>query len=551
VDFKGLTAISNNKAEHYPIAPQLHRNDAIKPAQCKPCLPRLFLPNFFLPNFFLTYSKRMKSIVVLGTSSSAGKSTITMALCRLLYRQGKRVSPFKAVSISGDLYRTENGKLISYVQALQAWAAGANPSLNTAPILLSCPDASTDVEAWIAGESVGRMDLIDVYEQHQAPMWEVIQNCLDRLQHQFDVLVCEGLGSPVEIGLGISELANLKVARYLDAEIVLVVDGGRGGALAHLVGTIEMMAEADRKRICGIIINRFLGSRRVLQEGITWLRDQVKVPHIMVVPELSDQFKSQAVKPLNITRYAPVKRISDIRISVILLPHTRGFADFDPLEAEPNVSVKYVQPDQPLGYPDAVILPGTRKTIADLLTLRETGLAAEIQEYVSSGGTVLGILGGYHLLGETIADPEGVEGTEGRYDGIGILPIKSVIRDKQIGRQRSVMSQYPQAGLQVTGYEKHQARIQATQPDTIRLLFDEPSIGLVDQTDSVWGVNLHGIFDHGPWRRIWINRLRQQRGLKALPTGISNYRDQREACLNDLADEVAAHLNLEMLLSKD
>jgi adenosylcobyric acid synthase len=195
-----------------------------------------------------------------------------------------------------------------------------------------------------------------------------------------------------------------------------------------------------------------------------------------------------------------------------------------------------------------VIIPGSKTTIADLIVLHQTGMADTLKDYVASGGTVLGICGGFQMLGQLVADPEGIEGQEGRSEGLGFLPTKTVMTPQRVARQRQVTSNYPQPGLPVTGYEIHQGRTRITELDGTLPLFDDPTLGVVDSGQFVWGTYLHGIFDNGPWRRAWLNRLRQQRGLHSLPTGISNYREQREAMLDALADKVEAYIDLTPIL---
>jgi adenosylcobyric acid synthase len=242
---------------------------------------------------------------------------------------------------------------------------------------------------------------------------------------------------------------------------------------------------------------------------------------------------------------------------VIRLPRISNFTDFDPLEAEPSVTVKYLTPNQSLGYPDAVIIPGTKTTIADLLILQKTGMAAEIQKYAAAGGTVLGICGGFQILGHSLTDSDGIEGQAGQYQGLELLPIRTWIGGNKVARQRLVTSNYPYVGLPVAGYEIHQgrSRLLETTPDAknsgYKPLFDDPGLGIVQVNQSIWGTYLHGLFDNGPWRRSWLNYLRNQRGLTSLPTGISNYREQREAILNSLADAVESHLDLSKVLDRD
>jgi adenosylcobyric acid synthase len=488
----------------------------------------------------------MKSIVVLGTSSNVGKSTITMVICRLLYRQQLRVTPFKAHNLSRSAYLTESGHRIPYAQALQAWAAGQQPSLTIAPIWLEPCDGIT-VKATIGGQSIGQIALIDFFERHREKNWDLLKSCLSQLKAQYDILVCEGSGNPVDVSLENGDLANLQVARYLDANAILVIDGGRGGGIPHAIGTLELMNPDDRQRIKGLIVNKFDGSPELLRQGLKWFEERTQIPTLGVIPRQTALFDRLASITRIDQRPSSGRDNNTLTIVVIRLPHTSSFADFDPLETEPTVTVKYLEPGDTLGYPDAVILPGSRATITDLQVLQQSGMAQQICDYVAAGGTALGILGGYHMLGETISDPEGLEGIDGRHNALGILAVKTVIISKRIARQRSSVSIHPQAGLQVSGYEFHQTRTQVTDTTAVKAIFDETGLGTIDRYDAVWGINLHGIFDNGPWRRTWLNRLRQQRGFKALPTGIGNHRVQREEAINLITDELAKSLDLSTL----
>jgi adenosylcobyric acid synthase len=290
-----------------------------------------------------------------------------------------------------------------------------------------------------------------------------------------------------------------------------------------------------------------------LDSGITWLEERTGIPVVGVIPWMEELFPAEDSLDL-LDRISRKKPSSELNIAVIRLPRISNFTDFDPLEAEPSVTIKYLMPNQPLGHPDAVIIPGTKTTIADLLVLQKSGMAEEIQSYAAAGGTVLGICGGFQMLGKIIADPEGVEGQEGRYQGLDLLPLKTVITGSKVARQRLVSSNYPQVGLPVTGYEIHQGRSRliesegGEQQSSYKPLFDDAGLGIVDISQSIWGSYLHGLFDNGPWRRAWLNHLRQQRGLPSLPTGVPNYREQREAVLNSLADIVEAHLDLSPVL---
>ena len=488
--------------------------------------------------------------MVVGTTSHAGKSLISTAICRILSRRGWRVAPFKGQNMALNAYVTANGGEIGYAQAVQAWAAGVVPWVEMNPILLK-PQGDMTSQVIIKGRPVGRVTAKDYYEQYFELGWRTIEESLQHLSTEFDLLVCEGAGSPAEINLKHRDLSNMRIAKHLRAPTLLVVDIERGGAFAHVVGTLELLDPEERALIRGVVINKFRGQRSILEPGIKWLEERTGIPVVGVIPWMEQVFPAEDSLDLLERRYK--KAFSEINIAVIRLPRISNFTDFDPLEAEPSVSVRYLSPKHELGHPDAVILPGTKTTIADLILMQKTGMAEAIQNYAAAGGTVLGICGGFQMMGQMIADPEGIEGQAGRYQGLNLLPIKTVITGQKIARQRQVTSSYPQEGLPVTGFEIHQGRsraeLQTTQPQSFYPLFDDANLGLVDNCQSIWGTYLHGIFDNGPWRRAWLNRLRQQRGIKSLPTGVANYREQRENLLDSLAVQVERHLDLTPFIS--
>jgi adenosylcobyric acid synthase len=489
--------------------------------------------------------------MVVGTTSHAGKSFLTAALCRILARHGWRVAPFKGQNMALNAYVTSTGGEIGYAQAVQAWAAGVVPRIEMNPILLK-PQGDMTSQVIIKGKSVGTVKAADYYEQYFDMGWEVVRESLYRLSLEFDLIICEGAGSPAEINLKHRDLTNMRVAKHLNAPTILVVDIDRGGAFAHVVGTLELLDPSERALVKGIVINKFRGYKELLTSGIEWLEQKTGIPVLGVIPMSDRLLPAEDSLDLLEKRYRNDPK--DIQLSVIRLPRIANFTDFEPLEAEPSVSVKYVGLQEDLGYPDAVILPGTKTTIADLLAMEKTGMAQQIKDYAAAGGTILGICGGFQILGQKIIDPEGFEGQEGEYNGLGLLPTTTVFTANKVARQRQVISQYPQAGLPVDGYEIHQGRsrldrkIKDVEKDYLPI-FDDAGLGLVDKTQAVWGCYLHGLFDNGPWRRSWINQLRKQRGMSSLATGISNYREQRESALNALADLVESNLDLKSILS--
>ncbi|MCU0546958.1 MAG: cobyric acid synthase CobQ [Oscillatoriaceae cyanobacterium Prado104] len=487
----------------------------------------------------------MKAIMVVGTTSHAGKSLLVAALCRIFARRNWRVAPFKGQNMALNSYVTAAGGEIGYAQALQAWAAGVAPWVEMNPILLK-PQGDMTSQVILKGKAVGTTRAAQYYEQYFDVGWQVIKESLEFLSHEFDLLVCEGAGSPAEINLKHRDLTNMRVAKYLNARTLLVVDIDRGGAFAHVVGTLELLEPEERALIKGVIINKFRGQRSILEPGIEWLEKRTGIPVIGVIPWIDEVFPAE--DSLDLLDRRSRNSQTDLNIAVIRLPRISNFTDFDPLESETTVTVRYVGPKDSLGHPDAVILPGSKTTISDLQVLRQTGMAKTIQNYLIAGGTVMGVCAGFQMLGESISDREGLEGEKGEFQGLGLLPLKTSIAPHKIARQRLVSSNYPQPGLPVAGYEIHQGRTQMLESDSIQPLFDDATLGMVNKTQSIWGTYLHGIFDNGAWRRAWLNHLRQQRGLRALPTGIPNYREHREALLESLADTVERHLDLKQIL---
>ena len=498
----------------------------------------------------------MKAIMVVGTTSHAGKSFLTSALCRILCRQGWRVTPFKGQNMSLNAYVTPGGGEIGHAQAVQAWSASVAPRIEMNPILLK-PQGDQTSQVIIGGRPVGNVSAADYYDQYFDVSWQVIQKSLQKLGDEFDLIVCEGAGSPAEVNLKHRDLTNMRVATHLNAPTILVVDIDRGGAFAHVIGTLELLEPEERNLVKGIVINKFRGQRSLLQSGIDWLEERTGIPVIGVIPWLDQLFPAEdSLSLMESNSSSSTNSQADLTVAVIRLPRISNFTDFDPLEAEPTVNLKYVGLREQLGYPDAVIIPGSKTSIADLLDLQRSGMGEALQEYATAGGTILGICGGFQIMGQMLADPEGVEGHEGRFKGLGLVPLKTVITKQKIARQRLVTSNYPQMGLPVAGYEIHQGRSQLVRPELqegeeppYKPVFDDMNLGIVDSTLSIWGTYLHGIFDNGPWRRTWLNRLRKQRGLGSLPTGIANYREQREVLLDSLADVVEAYIDLAPIMA--
>jgi len=493
----------------------------------------------------------MKGIMVVGATSGAGKSLMCSAICRILARRGWRVAPFKGQNMALNAYVTPNGGEIGYAQAVQAWAAKIVPRVEMNPILLK-PQGNMTSQVIIKGRAIGTTTASKYYEQYFDTGWSAISQSLSRLSVEFDLVVCEGAGSPAEINLKHRDLTNMRVAKHLKAPTLLVVDIDRGGAFAHVVGTLELLEPDEKELIKGVIINKFRGDKSLLDPGIEWLEQRTNIPVVGVIPWIDRIFPAE--DSLDLLERNSRKPNRELRIVVIRIPRISNFTDFDPLEAEPTVSVEYADLQDNLGHPDAVILPGSKTSIADLIALEKSGMAQKLQDYAAAGGTIIGICGGFQMLGQRLCDPEGLEGDEGYYPGLNLLPLNTILTAKKITRQRQVTSLYPQVGLPVFGYEIHQGRTlivksqNSPTPSICNPIFDDPNLGVVNDSRSIWGCYLHGLFDNGPWRRTWLNQLRHQRGLSSLPTGVPDYRQQRESMLDSIADLVEAHLDLKPVL---
>ncbi|MDG2992270.1 cobyric acid synthase CobQ [Candidatus Synechococcus calcipolaris G9] len=487
----------------------------------------------------------MNALMVVGTTSHAGKSLIAAVLCRLLARRGLRVTPFKGQNMALNAYVTASGGEMGYAQAVQAWAAGIEPETLMNPILLK-PQGDMTSQVIFNGQAVGCTQAADYYRDYFEPGWATIQRSLELLGERFDWVVCEGAGSPAEINLKHRDLTNMRLARHLQATTLLVADIDRGGVFAHIVGTLELLEPEERALIKGIVINKFRGQRSLLESGITWLEERTGIPVLGVIPWLEIQLPAE--DSLDLFDRRPRSQRADLTIAVIRLRRIANFTDFDPLAAEPTVNLHYLYPHETLGAVDAVIIPGTKTTIPDLLELQTSGMAAQLQAYGAAGGTIMGICGGMQLLGTQICDRQGLEGQPGTYAGLGLLPLETTITATKLTRQRQGIAQAPIPGQPIQGYEIHQGQTQYHFNEDFCPLFVEEHLGIVNSRQTLWGSYLHGLFENGTWRRQWLNHLRQKRNLPPLTCDIQDYEYQRLAHLDGITDAIAPHLNLDRLL---
>jgi adenosylcobyric acid synthase len=497
--------------------------------------------------------------MVLGTSSGAGKSLMTAALCRVLRRRGETPLPFKGQNMSNNAWVDQAGGEMAYSQALQAWAAGREPACAMNPVLLK-PQGDSTSEVIHLGQSVGHCRAEHYYRDWFRPGWAAIRQGLSQLQaaHPQGRLVLEGAGSPVEVNLQPRDLTNLRLAQFLRANCLLVADIERGGVFAQLVGTLALLRPVERPLIKGLLINRFRGRRELFDEGRRWLEDHTGIPVLGVMPWLEELFPPE--DSLDLLERRGRKAGAELEIAVLRLPSLSNFSDLDPLEAEPSVQLRWLQPGQPLGRPDAVIVPGSKQTLRDLASLQRSGLAQELQGYAAGGGQVFGICGGLQMLGRELLDPGGLEGgAANSLRGLDLLPLRTVFAGDKALRQRRSQALWPGAeasgATELEGFELHRGITTCLldpQPTGVAPLASDADLGwwrpYGDQGGLVAGTYLHGVFEAGAWRRRWLNQLRQRKGLAPLPERQPHHSRQREALLDRLADAFEAHVNLTPLL---
>jgi adenosylcobyric acid synthase len=475
------------------------------------------------------------ALLVAGTTSDAGKTVITAGLVRWMRRQGVSVAPFKAQNMSLNSFVTADGAEIGRAQALQAWAAGVEPDARMNPVLLK-PGAN-GCQIVVLGQPIGEVDPGE-YAEHADRLLDVALDSLAQLRRDFDVIICEGAGSPAEINLRDTDIANMGLARAVGLPVVLVTDIDRGGAFAALYGTVSLLAPEDQHLIAGFVINKFRGDRAMLEPGLGMLRRLTGRPVLGVLP-WADGLWLDAEDSLSLRTPRPPAGLplgpDVLRVSVIRLPRISNFTDADALAAEPGVLVRLADSPAELADADLVILPGTRATVADLGWLRERGLADAIVARARAGRPVLGICGGYQMLAASICDD--VESGAGRVSGLGLLPASVTFgEEKRLGRPAGTAY-----GAPVTGYEIHHGIA------TIEGISGEPFLDGC-RSGTVWGTSWHGTLENDEFRRAFLTEVAELAGcdFKAAPD--TCFSDIRHGVLERLADLVAEHLDTAALV---
>ncbi len=431
-----------------------------------------------------------KCIMVQGTMSGAGKSLLCAALCRIFRQDGYRVAPFKSQNMALNSYITRDGLEMGRAQVMQAEAAGIEPDVRMNPILLK-PSSDTGSQVIVCGKVRGQMSASDYFRYKKQLIPELIE-AYRSLAQEYDMIVIEGAGSPAEINLKQDDIVNMGLAKRVNAPVLLVGDIDRGGVFAQLYGTVALLEPDERERIQGLVINKFRGDRAILAPGLTMLEEKTGLPVVGVVPYVCVDVDDEDSLSPRLDRTGTVKPVD---IAVIRLPRISNFTDFTPLEVHPMLGVRYVKHTAELGQPDLVILPGTKSTMDDLLWMRQNGLEAAICKLASAGTPVLGVCGGYQMLGEMLADPEHTEGTRDVVHGMGLLPVRTTFcARKTRTRVQAVVQTGALTGVRLDGYEIHMGETEADGA-AFCVLSNGTRDGCVQ--GEVFGTYLHGLFDTG------------------------------------------------------
>jgi len=490
-----------------------------------------------------------RKIMIQGTGSNVGKSVITAALCSYFRQEGFRVAPFKSQNMSNNSFVTASGGEIGRAQAFQAQVCGIEPTVEMNPILLK-PSSETGAQVVVLGKSVSVMTARE-YHQFQRQLIGLIRESLDKVSSQYDILVIEGAGSPAEINLRRFDIANMAVAQMAGAPVVLVGDINFGGVFASLVGTLELLTPEERSFVRGLLINKFRGDISLLKEGVDLLETKTGKKILGVLPFIDDLQVAEEDSILewkwkSSRRAEPEK----LNIHVIHYPHISNSTDFDSLENETDVSLRFVtRVSDSESLPDALILPGSKSTMSDLAYMRSSGFDRYIVRCVDARIPIVGVCGGYQMLGRELLDPHGAESTLSRAEGLGLLNLVTCFeREKKTVQVRALDVTTRQ---QIAGYEIHMGRTSG--PDTARPVFriseglgsnSERFDGARSEDGLVWGTYIHGVFDAPLFRRDFLNALRKRRGWPALDFAKTrSFAEQSDA----LADLIRQNVDLTAL----
>ncbi|MCF8057624.1 MAG: cobyric acid synthase [Desulfocapsa sp.] len=486
--------------------------------------------------------KKTPAIMFQGTSSNAGKSVLTTALCRILLQDGVRVAPFKAQNMSLNSFVTMDGLEMGRAQVVQAQAARLDPDVRMNPILLK-PSSDTGSQIIVRGKPIANMEVME-YGNYKKMAMEVACSSYDELAADFQVVVLEGAGSPGEVNLKRQDIVNMRMARYAESPVILVGDIDRGGVYASFVGTMEVLNHWERQLMAGFLVNRFRGNSQLLQDAHDYVKEHTGKEVLGVIPYLQNhgipEEDSVSFKEGLFESRRPSQ--DHIEIALINLVHISNFTDIEPFIAEPDVYLRIISTADELGDPDVIILPGSKNVISDFAMLLGSGLAAAVQKKAESGCEIIGICGGYQMLGKSIADPHGIESQEAESKGLSLIDMQTVLAaDKTLVRKTGT---HLPSGQPVIGYEIHHG-LTRTEKNGIFSYDDGSDCGVVSSDNRVWGSYLHGLFDSDLFRRWFIDQVRERKGLSPYAGPLNSY--NLEPAFDRLADTVRNGLDMDRI----
>lgn len=515
-----------------------------------------------------------RSIMIQGTGSHVGKSILVCALCRILKQDGYRVAPFKAQNMALNSFVTKDGKEMGRAQVAQAEAAGIEPAVEMNPILLK-PTGDCGSQVVVMGKPVGNMTAREYYQKKNAFV-STIKGAYNMLSSQVDIVVIEGAGSPAEINLKDGDIVNMGMAEMASSPVLLVTDIDRGGAFAWVVGTLELLTAREKDRVKGIIFNKFRGDKGILKPGLDMLEDRIHKPVVGVIPymhnlgiddedSVSLEYEhAESQKDKGACQNSAISEASHLQpvldIAVIKLPRISNFTDFNVFSHEKEVKVRFVDRAGDVGRPDLLIIPGTKNTIGDLRFLRERGIAGQIIRLSKEGAMVMGVCGGYQMLGMQINDPCHVESSEDGVQGLGLLNVATTFAaEKQTFQVKAHLLKYENSFYvdgELTGYEIHMGETVSGGDSPVRpfariseragkaaQIFD----GCVSDRGNVLGTYIHGIFDNDGFRARLVKHLRLKKGLESVDGTVLSYYMRKEEKYNTLADIVRGNIDMGMV----
>lgn len=478
------------------------------------------------------------SLMLQGTGSDVGKSVLVAGLCRALVKRGMTVRPFKPQNMSNNAAVTKDGGEIGRAQALQAMACGIEPTVHMNPILLK-PQSDVGAQIIVHGKVEGMGDTSYFREKKPKLLSKVIES-FEILKEQADIVIVEGAGSPAEVNLRANDIANMGFAEATNTPVILIGDIDRGGVIASIIGTYELLSEEEKKLTKGYIINKFRGDVSLFDDALVIMSEHTNWKNCGILPFIPAVKKLPAEDAV-ILDHSIEGESKTLIIAVPMLSRIANFDDLDPLILEPDIDVRFIAPGKPLPCEaDLIIIPGTKSTISDLKFFKKQGWDIDLAAHVRRGGSVFGICGGYQMLGLTITDPEGIEGKQGKENALGLLNVTTLMKPEKIVCKTTAFAAH--LNCETTGYEIHMG--ETVGPDTKRPFLqngDEP-LGAMSEDGSIAGVYVHGLFIDDDFRAKYLSQFRQGQIKKTA------FINQVEAALDSLADEMEMHLDVDELL---